>query len=44
METKDTGSSDWPEDEPQTEQKVTRRLSTVNHSDEKGECSVSTAV
>ena len=23
METKDTGSSDWPEDEPQTEQKVT---------------------
>ena len=21
METKDTGSSDWPEDEPQTEQK-----------------------
>ena len=23
METKDTGSSDWSEDEPQTEQKVT---------------------
>ena len=23
METKDTGSSDWPEDQPQTEQKVT---------------------
>lgn len=23
METKDTGSSDWPEDEHQTEQKVT---------------------
>ena len=43
METKDTGSSDWPEDEPQTEGDF-RRLSTVNHSDEKGECSVSTAV